>query len=94
MPSSPSSDPHAGDVRLVADVGNTRIKLAAVVAGDRAGRAGPPALSHRQDLDSRGFQPVNLGRWLEHAAPGPAVLFVASVHDAAAARLCRAQGPF
>jgi type III pantothenate kinase len=92
MPSSPSSDPRSGDPRsgdaiLVADVGNTRIKLAAVVAGDRAGRAGPPALTRRQDLDSRDFRPANLGRWLEQAAPGPAVLFVASVHDAAAARL-------
>lgn len=84
MSSSPSTAPPPADIILVADVGNTRIKLAAVAPGPRSG---PPSLSRRQDLDSRGFRPENLGRWLEQAAPGPAVLMVASVHDAAAARL-------
>lgn len=84
MSSCPSTASPSADILLVADVGNTRIKLAAVAPGVRSGQ---PGLSRRQDLDSHGFRPENLGRWLEQAAPGPAVLLVASVHDAAAARL-------
>jgi len=72
----------SGDLVLVADVGNTRIKLAC------AGAGGPlPAVARRQDLLSRDFHPANLERWLAAAAPGPAVLLVAAVNEAAAARL-------
>ena len=34
-----------------------------------------------------GFRAENLERWLLGAAPGPAVILVASVYEAAAARL-------
>jgi len=78
----------AADVVLLADVGNTRIKLAAMAGGhERVGVGRLPALARRQDLDSRGFHAANLERWLGQAAPGAAVVLVASVHDAAAARL-------
>jgi type III pantothenate kinase len=86
-PSSSAAAP-AADVVLLADVGNTRIKLAAMAGGhERVGAGRLPALARRQDLDSRGFHAVNLERWLGQAAPGAAVVLVASVHDAAAARL-------
>ena len=75
----------SGDTVLLADVGNSRIKLARLVAF--AGPAGLPTVERRQDLDSRGFHPDNLERWLLAAAPGPAVVLVASVYEAAAARL-------
>ena len=78
-----------GDTILLADVGNTRIKLA-VVADRGAGAAGArrlPLIARRQDLLSRDFRSANLERWLEAAAPGPAVMLMASVHDAAAIRL-------
>jgi type III pantothenate kinase len=78
-----------GDTVLVADVGNTRIKLA-VVTDHGLTETGPrrlPTVARRQDLSSRGFRPENLENWLGTAAPGPAVVLVASVHDAAAARL-------
>jgi type III pantothenate kinase len=71
-----------GEAVLVADVGNTRIKLACVAAGGRL-----PAVSRRQDLPSRDFHPLNLERWLAAAAPGPVALLVAAVNEAAAARL-------
>lgn len=71
-----------GDLVLVADVGNTRIKLACTAAGRPL-----PAVARRQDLLSRDFHPANLERWLAAAAPGPAVLLVAAVNEAAAARL-------
>jgi type III pantothenate kinase len=77
----------AGDAVLLADVGNSRIKLARLDAGAAAGGAGLPAVTHRQDLDSHAFRPENLERWLAMAAPGPAVILVASVYEAAAARL-------
>ncbi|MFM7109290.1 MAG: type III pantothenate kinase [Planctomycetaceae bacterium] len=70
---------------LVADVGNTRLKLAVVEAAGPAG--GMPAVARRQDLLSRDFRPANLERWLAAAAPGPAVLLVAAVNEAAATRL-------
>mgnify|MGYP006276334057 CR=1 FL=1 len=76
------SAPPSGDVLLVADVGNTRIKLARV-----ASHGGLPAVDRRQDLPSRDFRPANLERWLAAAAPGPAVLLVAAVNEAASARL-------
>ena len=74
---------------LLADVGNTRIKLAVVA---ERGRVGPtaarlPRVDRRQDLLSRDFRLTNLERWLAAVAPGPALLLVASVNDTAAARL-------
>ncbi|MFN5756673.1 MAG: hypothetical protein ACK48M_07795, partial [Planctomycetia bacterium] len=78
-----------GDTVLLADVGTTRIKLAVVsdhgLGEGRARRL--PVVGRRQDLDSHAFHAENLERWLLSAAPGPAVVLVASVHDAAAARL-------
>lgn len=78
----------AGDTVLVADVGNSRIKLAAVTAkAASAALRRLPGIARRQDLESHGFRPANLEQWLQAVAPGPAVVLVASVHDAAAARL-------
>lgn len=74
----------AADAVILADVGNSRIKLALL---ERAGDGPLPGLGRRQDLDSRSFRPENLDRWLLAAAPGPAVVLVASVYDAAATRL-------
>lgn len=74
------------DTVLVADVGNSRIKLGVIVDhGD--GVKLLPAIGRRQDLFSRAFRPDNLREWLAGAAPGPAVMLIASVHDAAATRL-------
>jgi len=78
----------SGDTVLLADVGNSRIKLAVVTpSGATADSLRLPAITRRHDLDSRGFRPAHLEQWLQGAAPGPAVVLVASVHDAAAARL-------
>jgi len=78
----------SGDTVLLADVGNSRIKLAVVTpAGATADSLRLPAIARRHDLDSHGFRPAHLEQWLQGAAPGPAVVLVASVHDAAAARL-------
>ncbi|MFM8495406.1 MAG: type III pantothenate kinase, partial [Planctomycetia bacterium] len=78
----------SGDTVLVADVGNSRIKLAVVTAaGAIAAPPRLPEIHRRHDLDSHGFRPADLEQWLQAAAPGPAVVLVASVHDAAAARL-------
>lgn len=80
----------AGDTVLLADVGNSRIKLARLddaAPGAAAEGVGLPAVVRRQDLDSRSFRAENLERWLLGAAPGPAVILVASVYEAAAARL-------
>jgi len=76
----------SGDVVLLADVGNSQIKLARLDEA-AAGGSGLPSVARRQDLDSRSFRPENLERWLLAAAPGPAVILVASVYEAAAARL-------
>jgi type III pantothenate kinase len=91
---SPSAQPGrgicSGDAVLLADVGNSRIKLARLdeaAAGGAAGGSGLPAILRRQDFDSRGFRPENVERWLLAAAPGPAVILVASVSEAAARRL-------
>jgi type III pantothenate kinase len=46
-----------------------------------------PTVAKRQDIDSHGFRPASLENWLNQAAPAAAVVLVASVHDAAAARL-------
>lgn len=78
------------DTVVVADVGNTRIKLAAVAdhgLDPRGERIRLPVLARRLDLASRGFRAENLAEWLRGAAAGPAVVLVASVHAAAAARL-------
>lgn len=75
------------DAILVADVGNSRIKLGVVALGGGPGASPLPGIDRRQDLFSRGFRPEHLRDWLAGAAPGPAVVFIASVHDAAAARL-------
>lgn len=78
----------AGDTVLVADVGNSRIKLAVVsTAAISTAPLGLPEIARRQDLESQAFRPANLEQWLQAVAPGPAVVLVASVHDAAAARL-------
>ena len=80
----------SGDVVLLADVGNSRIKLARlddVAPGvDSVGNE-MPGITHRQDLDSHRFHPDNLERWMLTVAPGPAVILVASVYEGAAARL-------
>ncbi len=80
----------SGDTVLLADVGNSRIKfarLAEAAAGAAAGGVGLPEVTHRHDLDSRRFHPDNLERWLLAAAPGPAVILIASVSEGAATRL-------
>jgi type III pantothenate kinase len=80
----------SGDAVLLADVGNSRIKLARLdeaAAGAAAGGVALPTVGRRQDLDSRSFHPENLERWLLAAAPGPTVILVASVYEAAATRL-------
>lgn len=78
----------SGDTVLLADVGNSRIKLAVVTtASENSALVRLPAIGRRHDLDSRGFRPAHLEQWLQGAAPGSAVVLVASVHDAAAARL-------
>jgi type III pantothenate kinase len=76
-----------GDAILVADVGNTRIKLASVAPPDAVAGGGLPRVSRRQDVLSRDFRLENLRRWLEAAAPTAAVLLVAGVNESAAARL-------
>lgn len=78
-----------GDTVLLADVGNSRIKLAVLADHgiDSSGMRRLPTVTRRQDLDSHGFRPANLETWLNQAAPSAAVMLVASVHDAAAARL-------
>jgi type III pantothenate kinase len=85
----PSDPPAAGaaDTILLADVGNTRIKLARLVDLPPTEGRRLPTLSHRQDLDSRGFRAENLERWLLAAAPGRGLVIVSSVYEAAAARL-------
>lgn len=82
--------PEPIDTIVVADVGNTRIKLAVVAdhgLDPRGERLRLPVLARRLDLASRGFRAENLAEWLRGAAAGPAVVLVASVHAAAAARL-------
>ena len=84
----PGKQPDAAVV--VADVGNTRIKLAVIERhglDSKGERAGLPVLARRIDLASRSFRAENLVEWLRRATPGPAVVLVASVHAAAAARL-------
>lgn len=75
----------AGNAVLVADVGNTRTKLAVVEAA--AGPGGPPSVGRRRDFLSREFRAENLARWIAAAAPGPCLVLVAAVNEAAATRL-------
>lgn len=72
-------------VILLADVGNTRIKLATVV--DPGDSKELPRVGRRQDLLTQAFRADNLRQWLEAAAHGPAVVLVAAVHETAAVRL-------
>jgi type III pantothenate kinase len=74
-----------GDTIVLADVGNTRIKLAVLAAA--AGPEALPGVTGRQDLLSREFRPSNLEHWLGRVAAGPALILVASVHESAATRL-------
>jgi type III pantothenate kinase len=82
-----------GDTIVLADVGNTRIKLAVLVAAGgepseaHLGATSLPGLSGRQDLVSREFRPSNLQHWLDRVAAGPATILIASVHESAATRL-------
>lgn len=69
---------------LVADVGNTKIKLA--VAG-MSPAVKMPMLSHHADLCSHSFRSEDLEAWLEKVPPGSDSFLIASVHDAAATRL-------
>lgn len=86
MPDFQSTRSSPGGIFLVADVGNSRIKLAAVAdLGD--GARVLPTVHRRQDLSSRDVRPETLRQWLVGAAPGAAVMLVASVHEAAATRL-------
>lgn len=91
---APASPPPPTAVTvLVADIGNSRIKLAAVapsaVATRRPGTAADalPPLLHRTDLVARDVDADALGRWLADVAPGAALVLVGSVNVAAAARL-------
>ena len=83
--SLPAAGLAAVDTVLLADVGNSRIKLAVMMEPATGGTL--PLLARRMDLASRSFHPVNLDEWLRAVAPGPAVVLVASVHDVAATRL-------
>jgi type III pantothenate kinase len=74
-----------GDPVLVADVGNSRIKLG--VASCSGAGSSLPVIDQRHELASRSFRAEAVEHWLRTVAPGPAVMLVASVHDAAAARL-------
>jgi len=81
-----------GDTILLADVGNTRIKLAVLAPAGSDASSVPflrslPAVAQRQDLISHAFRPDHLENWLNAVAPQAAVVLVASVYDAAAARL-------
>ena len=87
-----------GDTVLLADVGNTRIKLAVLVDHGVMDPEQPtlhpsqltrrlPTVGRRHDLTSHGFRHDQLEKWLKSVAPGAAVVIVASVHDAAAAKL-------
>jgi len=64
-----------GDAVLLADVGNSRIKLALVQ-------------DHAADGEGTARRlPSNFEEWLRATSPGSAVILLGSVHDAAAARL-------
>lgn len=78
------------DTVLLADVGNSRVKLAVLEHDglDAAGRrTSLPGLARHRDFDIRGLQTRLLRQWLGGVAPGPAIVLVGSVHDRAAALL-------
>ena len=83
---APDTDAPVADAILLADVGNSRIKLA-VVTDRGVDATGLPTVGHRRDIDTHGMRADHLRGWLRSVAPGPAVILVASVHDAAAAIL-------
>lgn len=86
MTAEPSRFPISpGDPVLVADVGNSRIKLG--VVSFPGGISSPPVIDRRHDLASRSVHAETVEHWLRTVASGPALILVASVHDAAAARL-------
>lgn len=68
---------------VVADVGNSRIKLAVVTKTT----TGLPQIEQRHDLDSHSFGCNEFEGWLMTAAPADVTVSIASVYDAAAARL-------
>jgi pantothenate kinase type III len=70
---------------LLADVGNSRIKLARLLVA--AVESALPVIDHRLDLDSHGFAIDALETWLAAVAPGPATVLIGSVYEAAATRL-------
>lgn len=83
---------HAVDLRLVdrqnetlvvADVGNSRVKLAVITAADTP----LPQIECRFDLNSHSFTADEFEGWLMTVAPEAATVFLASVYDAAAERL-------
>jgi len=85
-----SPTPSVSDTLLLADVGNSRVKLAALVDTglDATGRrVSLPRFGRRLELDIRGLQTRLLRQWLAGAAPTGAHVLVASVHDRAAALL-------
>ncbi len=87
---APVGDLRSPEALLLADVGNSRIKLAVVDnrGQDADGRSsGLPTICHRRDIDAHGLRADHLRGWLRTVAPGPALVLVASVHDAAAAML-------
>ena len=80
------------DTILLADVGNTRIKLAVLNPAGSDACTAPivralPTVAKRQDLISHTFRPDHLEKWLNAVAPRAAVVLVASVYEAAATRL-------
>lgn len=95
-PRGAGDPPAAGCGRLVvADVGNSRIKLAVVAVADDARGAGRlPALGGHRDIDSRGFDHDAVTRWLGQIGAESTTVLVASVNDTAAARLEAALGEY
>jgi len=95
-----AGDPRAGLGRIVvADVGNSRIKLAVVTSSASGGAEGDhaeglPTLGGHRAIDSRDFHPDGVTRWLGQMVAESATVLVASVNDTAAARLEAALGEF
>jgi type III pantothenate kinase len=90
LPDRPGRGICSGDAVILADVGNSRIKLAGLdleAPDGAAGQTGLPTLTGRFELDSHRFRTAGLERWLATACPGRGVVLVASVSEAAATRL-------
>ncbi len=68
---------------LLADVGNSRIKLALVSAVSQ----GMPLLERRYELDSRDFSYDDFESWLMAVVSPSTIIYIASVCDTAAAQL-------